>query len=68
MKKISMLLLVLSAVIIAWFFIKEQFNGIVLSGKENRILSITYLVTGISLFILYRMKRSENKNQEEANK
>ena len=68
MKKISMLLLVFSAVIIAWFFIKEQFNGIVLSGKENRILSITYLVTGISLFILYRMKRSENKNQEEANK
>lgn len=68
MKKISMLLLVLSAVIIAWFFIKEQLNGIVLSGKENRILSITYLVTGISIFILYWTKRSENKNQEEANK
>lgn len=68
MKKISVLLLVLSAVIIGYFFIKEQFNDLVLSRKENTILSITYLVTGISLLILYWIKRAENKKQEETKK
>lgn len=62
MKKISFFFLIVSIGIIIYFFIKEQFRGIVLSQRENMILSITYLVTGISVLILYRIKYLENKN------
>ena len=61
MKKLSVLLLVVSGGIIIYFFIKEQFNGMVLSSGENMLLSITYLLVGISLLILY-LKRPRNKS------
>ncbi|MEO9004403.1 MAG: hypothetical protein ABI288_06685 [Ginsengibacter sp.] len=67
MKKIIMVLLVLCMGIIIYFFIKEQLNGIVLSHTENTLLSITYLVAGISIFILYWKRRLENKNQSNSN-
>ncbi|HEY5464884.1 MAG TPA: hypothetical protein VIJ95_16595 [Hanamia sp.] len=68
MKKISFLFLIVSIGIIIYFFIKEQFRGIGLSPWENMLLSITYLVVGISLIILYRIKYLENKNQEKKGK
>lgn len=61
MKKISVLLLVVCGGIIIYLFIKEQFNGMVLSGKENMLLSITYLLVGICLLILY-LKRPRDKS------
>ena len=61
MKKLSVLLLVVSGGIIIYFFIKEQFNGMVLSSGENMLLSITYLLVGISVLILY-LKRPRNKS------
>ena len=61
MKKISVLLLVVCAGIIIYLFIKEQFNGMVLSGKENMLLSITYLLVGVCLLILY-LKRPRDKS------
>jgi hypothetical protein len=54
--------------IIIYFFVREQFKGIVLSQKENTLLSITYLVVGISLLILFRIKYHENKNKNDSNK
>jgi len=68
MKKISFLFLIVSIGIIIYFFIKEQFRGIVLSQWENMLLSITYLVVGISLIILYRIKYLGKKNQEKKGK
>jgi hypothetical protein len=68
MKKISSLFLVVSIVIIIYFFIKEQFRGIVLSHGENILLSITYLVVGISLIILYRIKYLEDKSKGKTGK
>lgn len=64
MKKISFIFLLLSIGIIIYFFIKEQFKGIVLSNKENMLLSITYLVVGICLLILFRRKYIENKKKK----
>jgi len=68
MKKISFFFLIASIAIIIYFFIKEQFRGIVLSRWENLLLAITYLVVGISLIILYRIKYLENKKKEKTNR
>jgi amino acid transporter len=68
MKKISFILLLSSIGIIIYFFIKEQFRGITLSQKENLLLSINYLIVGISLIILFRIKHFENKNKENPKK
>ncbi len=61
MKKLSVLLLVVCGGIVIYLFIKEQFNGIVLSAKENLLLSVTYLMVGICLLILY-LKRPRNRS------
>jgi hypothetical protein len=63
MKKAAFIILFLSAVTIVYFFIKEQFNGVVLSRNENLVLSITYLLVGISLLVLFRLKNKENKEE-----
>jgi amino acid transporter len=68
MKKVSFIFLLLSIGIIIYFFIKEQFRGIALSQKENFLLSITYLIVGISLIILFRIKHFEDKNKENLKK
>jgi amino acid transporter len=68
MKRISFIFLIISIIIIAYFFIQEQFRGITLSSTENIILSITYLVVGISLLILFRLKNIENKQEENHGK
>jgi hypothetical protein len=61
MKKLSVLLLVVCGGIVIYLFIKEQLNGIVLSAKENLLLSVTYLLVGICLLILY-LKRPRNRS------
>ena len=61
MKKAAFIILFLSAVTIIYLFIKEQFNGVVLSRIENLVLSITYLLVGISLLALFLLKNKENK-------
>lgn len=68
MKKIAFIFLLISIVIIVYLFIKEQFRGIVLSATENILLSITYLIVGASLFILFRLKYLENKREELSGK
>ena len=68
MKKVSFIFLLLSIGIIIYFFIKEQFRGIALSQKENLLLSITYLIVGISLIILFRIKHFEDKNKKDLKK
>jgi len=68
MKKVSFIFLLLSIGIIIYFFIKEQFRGIALSQKENFLISITYLIVGVSLIILFRIKHFEDKNKENLKK
>ena len=51
--------------IIIWLFVKEQFKGVVLSKSENTLLSITYLVMGISIFIFARLNSLQKKKEEE---
>jgi len=68
MKRISFIVLLTGFIIIAYLFIKEQFRGIILSSTENTILSITYLVVGICLIILFRIKNRENKKKENLKK
>ena len=68
MKRVSFIFLIISIIIIAYFFIQEQLRGITLSSTENVILSITYLVVGISLLILFRLKHLENKQEENQRK
>jgi len=68
MKRVSFIFLIISIIIIAYFFIQEQLRGITLSSTENIILSITYLVVGISLLILFRLKHLENKQEENRRK
>jgi len=68
MKRVSFIFLLISVIIILYFFIQEQLRGITLSSTENIILSITYLVVGISLLILFRLKHLENKQEENRRK
>lgn len=68
MKKVSFIFLLLSMGIIIYFFIKEQFRGIALSQKENIFLAVTYLIVGIALLILFRLKNLENKKEKHRDK
>ena len=63
MKKAAFIILFFSAITIIYLFIKEQFNGVVLSRMENLVLSITYLLVGISMLVLFRIKSKENKEE-----
>ena len=61
MKKIIIFILVLSMGLIIYFFIKEQFSGIVLTNKENISLSVLYLIVGICVLFLARINFLKNK-------
>ncbi|HXS58833.1 MAG TPA: hypothetical protein VN726_22070 [Hanamia sp.] len=63
-KKTSLGFMLLSCAVIIFFFIKEQFRGIVLSSAENMTLSITYLVFGLSMLIFGRINFLENKKEQ----
>ncbi|MEO8821132.1 MAG: hypothetical protein ABI267_04825 [Ginsengibacter sp.] len=68
MKKITFIVLLLSAGTIIYFFIKEQFRGIVLSHKENLILSVTYLLVGVCILVLFSLKSKEKQKQDNREK
>lgn len=65
-KKTIILLLALGMGIVIYFFIKEQFNGTMLTHGENMFLSFTYLANGILILIFARIKFLEKKNQEKS--
>jgi hypothetical protein len=61
MKKMLVVILLISMGVIIYFFVKEQFKGIVLSHDENILLSVLYLVVGICVLALAAVKFPENK-------
>jgi hypothetical protein len=61
MKKLSLLVLLLSMGVVIYFFIKEQFKGITLSHEENMTLSVTYLVIGLCMLIIARINFLEKR-------
>ncbi len=61
MKNIVIVILIISMALIIYFFIKEQFEGIVLGNNENIFLSALYLVVGVSVLILARINFLKNK-------
>lgn len=63
-KKTSVAFMLLSCAVIIYFFIKEQFRGIVLSSSENMTLSISYLVFGLSMLIFGRINFLEKKKEQ----
>jgi len=63
MKRLLFILLLICFITIVYFFIKEQFNKVVLTSGENLVLSITYLLVGIILLVLFIIKNSENKKR-----
>ena len=64
MKRFLFLLLLVCFITIVYFFIREQFNKIVLTRNENLVLSVTYLLVGIILLILFIIKNKENKKKQ----
>lgn len=63
MKRLLFILLLICFITIVYFFIKEQFNKVVLTSGENLVLSITYLLVGIVLLILFIVKNRENRKR-----
>jgi hypothetical protein len=61
MKNTLVIILLLSMGFIIYFFVKEQFQNIVLSSNENIFLSVLYLIVGACVLILIRIKSSEKK-------
>jgi len=57
MKRLLFILLLICFITIVYFFIKEQFNKVVLTSGENLVLSITYLLVGIILLVLFIVKK-----------
>ena len=60
MKKLCFFFLITGMIVIIYLFVKEQFKGIVLTSNENMLLSITYLVVGVALFILYKKRNVQD--------
>lgn len=56
--------MLLSCAVIIFFFVKEQFRGIVLSPAENMTLSVSYLVLGLSMLIFGRINFLEKKKEQ----
>ena len=63
MKRLLFILLLICFITIVYFFIKEQFNKVVLTSGENLVLSITYLLVGIILLVLFIGKNRENRKR-----
>jgi hypothetical protein len=64
MKKFLFFLLFICFITIVYFFIKEQFNKVVLTRNENLALSVTYLVVGLILLVLFIIKNKQNKKKQ----
>ena len=65
MKKILIFVLAICLGLIVYYFIKEQVKGKVLSHGEDNILSVTYIVTGVSFLLIGRIKYLENKKRQQ---
>ena len=63
MKNVLITILLASMAFIIYFLVEEQLKGVVLSQKENIFLSILYLVVGLSVLGLIRIKSSEKKKE-----
>jgi len=63
MRNILLAALLLSMGFIIYFFVEEQIKGVVLSERENIFLSVLYLIVGVSVFLLIRIKTAEKKKQ-----
>ena len=63
MKNILIVVLLASMAFIVYFFVEEQFKGVVLTQNENIFLSGLYLIVGLSVLGLIRIKSSEKKKE-----
>ncbi|MDQ2864348.1 MAG: hypothetical protein M3R50_12010 [Bacteroidota bacterium] len=63
MRNIAAITLLISMGFIIYFFVREQFNGVVLSHNENIFLSVLYLAVGICLLILAAINFSDKKKK-----
>jgi hypothetical protein len=63
MKNLLIIILLASMACIAYFFVEEQFKGVVLTQSENILLSVLYLIVGLSVLGLIRIKSSEKKKE-----
>ena len=61
MKNVLIIILLASMACIVYFFVEEQFKGVVLTQKENILLSVLYIVVGLSVLLLIKIKSSEKK-------
>jgi len=61
MKNILIVVLLASMAFIVYFFVEEQFKGVVLTQNENIFLSVLYLVVGLCVLGLIRIRSSEKK-------
>ena len=61
MKNVLIIILLASIACIVYFFVEEQFKGVVLTQNENIFLSVLYLIVGLSVLGLIRIKSSEKK-------
>jgi hypothetical protein len=61
MKNALIIILLASMAFIVYFFVEEQFKGIVLTQNENIFISVLYLVVGLSVLGLIRIRSSEKK-------
>jgi len=63
MKNILIVVLLASMAFIVYFFVEEQFKGVVLTQNENIFLSVLYLVVGLCVLGLIRIISSEKKKE-----
>jgi len=61
MKNVLIIILLASMACIVYFFVEEQFKGVVLTQKENILLSVLYIVVGLSVLLLIKIRSSEKK-------
>ncbi len=62
MKNVLIIILLISMGFIVYFFVEEQFKGIVLTQNENIFLSVLYLIVGLSVLGLIRIKSSKKRS------
>jgi hypothetical protein len=63
MKNVAVTLFFASIGVIIYFFIKEQFKGIVLSHTENVVLSIAYFGFAIANIIFIVLSKKVKKSE-----
>jgi hypothetical protein len=62
MKNFAGIALLVSMAFIIYFFVREQFNGVILSRGENIFLSVLYVIVGVCVLILALIHLSRRKD------